>query len=224
MSDNSTATSSERGDRTAARGVSAATPQLELMGSRHFPAWLAGHRVSLAFTTYQSGKLFLIGLQPDGRLSVFERTFNRCLGLWSDGQTLWMSSLYQLWRFENALEPGQVANGYDRLYVPKVGYVTGDFDIHDGGKPRAIAFEPQPGVPRPAQGKRPTGVPPWVEERQETSSPEGAESGMELPVNHNRSAALSGLPAGCQPTNPGRRSRWSLALGWMNDVPLGLKT
>lgn len=107
------------------------SPALELIGSRHFPAWLAEQRVSLAFTTYQSGKLFLLGLQPDGRLSVFERTFNRCLGLWSDGQTLWMSSLYQLWRFENALEAGQVANGYDRLYAPKVGYVTGDLDIHD---------------------------------------------------------------------------------------------
>ena len=121
----------ERDDGTAARDVPVAAPALELMGSRHFPAWLAEQRVSLAFTTYQSGKLFLIGLQPDARLSVFEWTFNRCLGLWSDGQTLWMSSLYQLWRFENALEPGQIANGYDRLYVPKVGYVTGDLDIHD---------------------------------------------------------------------------------------------
>jgi hypothetical protein len=45
-------------------------------------------RLSLAFTTYQAGKLFLLGLQPNGRLSVFERTFNRCLGLWSNGQTL----------------------------------------------------------------------------------------------------------------------------------------
>jgi hypothetical protein len=27
------------------------------------------------------------------------------------GQTLWMTSLYQLWRFENALDAGQVANG-----------------------------------------------------------------------------------------------------------------
>lgn len=88
-------------------------------------------KLSLAFTTYQAGKLFLLGLQPNGRLSVFERTFNRCLGLWSDGQTIWMSSLYQLWRFENVLENGQMVAGYDRLYVPQVGYTTGDLDIHD---------------------------------------------------------------------------------------------
>ena len=42
-----------------------------------------------------------------------------------------MSSLYQLWRFENLLPPGQQHAGYDRLYVPQVGYTTGDVDIHD---------------------------------------------------------------------------------------------
>lgn len=106
-------------------------PQLELTGSRQFASWLAEQQLSLAFTTYQTGKLFLIGLQPNGRLSIFERTFNRCMGLWSNGQTMWMSSLYQLWRFENVLEAGQIANGYDRLYVPQMCYVTGDIDVHD---------------------------------------------------------------------------------------------
>ena len=90
----------------------AGEPKLELIGSRQFTAWLAEQRISLAFTTDQAGKLFLIGLQPNGLLSAFERTFNRCLGMWSDGQTIWMSSLFQLWRFENVLEPGQVADGY----------------------------------------------------------------------------------------------------------------
>ncbi|APZ93399.1 TIGR03032 family protein [Fuerstiella marisgermanici] len=106
-------------------------PIFELTSSRQFPDWLAEQKLSLAFTTYQAGKLFLLGLQPDGRLSVFERTFNRCLGLHATDQTLWLSSLYQLWRFENVLEPGQTAESFDRLYVPQVGYVTGDLDIHD---------------------------------------------------------------------------------------------
>jgi uncharacterized protein (TIGR03032 family) len=107
------------------------TPALEINTSRQFTNWMHEQKVSLGFTTYQAGKLFLLGLQPDGRLSVFERTFNRCLGLWSNGQTVWMSSLYQLWRFENVLDLGQSANGFDRLYVPQVGYTTGDLDIHD---------------------------------------------------------------------------------------------
>jgi uncharacterized protein (TIGR03032 family) len=105
--------------------------KLILTPSRQFPNWLAEQGVSLAFTTYQAGKLFLVGLQPDGRLSIFERTFNRCMGLHTDGQSLWMSSLYQLWRMENILPEGQVYQGYDRVYVPQVGYTTGDIDVHD---------------------------------------------------------------------------------------------
>jgi uncharacterized protein (TIGR03032 family) len=119
--------------KAEARGAMAggASPRFELTASRQFPNWLAEQGCSLAFTTYQAGKLFLIGLQPDGRLSVFERTLNRCLGLAAEGDSLYVSSLYQLWRFENLFEPGQSADGYDRMYVPQVGWVTGDLDVHD---------------------------------------------------------------------------------------------
>jgi len=115
--------------------TTSATPavKLEISSSRQFTSWLKEQRLSLAFSTYQSGKLFLIGLRADGRLSVFERTFERCMGLCAatDGQTLWMSSLYQLWRFENALAGTRAPDGYDRLYIPQLGYTTGDIDLHD---------------------------------------------------------------------------------------------
>jgi uncharacterized protein (TIGR03032 family) len=62
---------------------------------------------------------------------VFERTYNRCMGLYATPQTLYMSSLYQIWRFENSLEPGQGHDGYDRIYVPQMAWTTGDLDIHD---------------------------------------------------------------------------------------------
>ena len=65
-----------------------AEPTFELSASRQFNAWLVEQKLSLAFTTYQSGKLFLIGVKPDGRLSVFERTFNRCMGLCAHGNSL----------------------------------------------------------------------------------------------------------------------------------------
>lgn len=110
----------------------AQSPTLEISASRQFNSWLAEQNISLAFTTYQTGKLFLIGSTSDRRLSVFERTFERCMGLCINADTLYMSSLYQLWRFENALAPNQLhAGGYDRLYVPQIGYTTGDLDIHD---------------------------------------------------------------------------------------------
>lgn len=101
------------------------------MGSRQLTSWMAESFLSMAFTTYQTGKLFLIGLQQDGRLSIFERTFNRCMGLCADGNGLYMSSLYQLWRFENSLPTGSIHNGFDKLYVPINGHTTGDLDVHD---------------------------------------------------------------------------------------------
>jgi hypothetical protein len=49
---------------------------------------LAEQQVSLAFTTYQTKKLFGLGRHPHGRLTVTERTFDRCMGLWANDQVL----------------------------------------------------------------------------------------------------------------------------------------
>jgi hypothetical protein len=92
---------------------------------------MAEQRLSIALTTYQIGKRFLLGLKDDGDLSVFERTFNRCMGLCPTGNGFYMSSLHQVWRFENMFLQGEQQDGYDRLYVPQVGNTTGDCDIHD---------------------------------------------------------------------------------------------
>jgi uncharacterized protein (TIGR03032 family) len=105
---------------------------VQVLASRHFYVWLQSQDISLGFSTYQSGKLFLVGRKPVvGQLSVFERTFNRCMGLWSDGQSLWLASAYQLWRLENPLAPGVTDDGFDRQFVPRIGYTTGDIDVHD---------------------------------------------------------------------------------------------
>lgn len=106
-------------------------PPLQVSASRQFPQWLAESGISLAFTTYQAGKVFLIGLDEANRLSIFERTIPRCMGLTIHGNSLYVTSLYQLWRFENSLEAGEKHEGYDRLYLPQVGWVTGDLDMHD---------------------------------------------------------------------------------------------
>lgn len=87
------------------KSIETNTPSLEINASRQFTSWLAEQNISIAFTTYQAGKLFFIGLQPHGQLEVFQRTFERCMGLYADNSSLYMSTLYQLWRFENVLEP-----------------------------------------------------------------------------------------------------------------------
>ena len=101
--------------------------------SRNFPEWLAGIKASLAFTTYQAGKLFLLGLRADGRLAVFERSFARCMGLGvsADAQTLMLATQYQLLRFDNVVPKGGAQGEHDALFAPHAAWITGDVDAHD---------------------------------------------------------------------------------------------
>ena len=121
---------------TNQKGMPAETEQpaeLNLTTSRQFSGWLAEAGASIAFTTYQAGKLFMLGTKPDGSLSVFERTIERCMGLAVQGNSLYVSSLYQIWRFENVMEKGETLNGFDACYSPQMSFVTGDLDVHDMG-------------------------------------------------------------------------------------------
>lgn len=106
-------------------------PRLEITGSPLFSSWLSSQDASLAFTTYQAGRLFLVGLTEAGDLSIFNRTLARVMGLAVYGNTLWVATLWQLWRFENALPPASLHGAYDRWYVPQMAYTTGEIDVHD---------------------------------------------------------------------------------------------
>src|ERR1700759_5738063 len=59
-----------------------------LRASDGFAAWLHEAGIALAVTTYQIGKLFLIGAPAPDLLIVAERTFELCLGLTADSQSL----------------------------------------------------------------------------------------------------------------------------------------
>ncbi|AQZ51020.1 TIGR03032 family protein [Martelella mediterranea] len=102
--------------------------------SRGFPQWLAMHNCSLAFTSYQTGQLFLVGTLPNGSMSLHQRNFDRAMGLIGDSQRLLLSGLAQIWRFENVLAPHERANGhFDKLYVPRRGQTVSDLDVHELG-------------------------------------------------------------------------------------------
>ena len=110
-----------------------ALPAFVLTTSRGFPAWLHGIGGSIAFTTYQAGKIFFIGLKPDGRLWVHERSFPRAMGLAvsADGRALYLATQYQLYRFDNILPKGDRQGIHDAVYAPHQSWITGDIDIHD---------------------------------------------------------------------------------------------
>lgn len=126
----------------------------EATWSPSFPQWLEDQGVSVAFTTYQSGKLFTLGRAagaPPESLSIVERNFPHCMGMCvsSDVRSLWVSTRFQIWRLErtgaaaspyvpaaadgtpDASMPAWCRGGHDFAYVPRVGWTTGHLDVHD---------------------------------------------------------------------------------------------
>ncbi len=96
-----------------------------------FLEWLAAEGIGVAFTTYQTNRLFLVGRDEGGRLAAFERLLDRPMGLAATPERLWLATRFQLWRFDQVLSPGERHRGHDRLYVPRIGHVTGEIDVHD---------------------------------------------------------------------------------------------
>ena len=109
-----------------------------------FGDWLSRVNASIALTTYQAGRLFFIGRKPDGGIRGHERLIEQAQGLWTDGETLWVSGQSMLWRFANALKPGEATpQGATRKFVPREARVTGRIDMHDIGMAE-IAGERRP--------------------------------------------------------------------------------
>lgn len=110
----------------------ATAPELEIRISEGLEPWLAEQATSLVFATPPS-KLFLVGLDDDGALSVFERTFDKAMGLAQvDSRTLYVATRHHVWRLENDLAPGErTADGYDRRFVPRHCSTTGYLNAHD---------------------------------------------------------------------------------------------
>jgi uncharacterized protein (TIGR03032 family) len=94
-------------------------------------AWLREVGGSLAFTTYQSARLFLISADENGQTDGLERIMGAAMGMAVDENGMWVCNRQQAWRFSN-LGPqvvGEVA--YDAVYMPRKGYFLGPCDVHD---------------------------------------------------------------------------------------------
>jgi uncharacterized protein (TIGR03032 family) len=109
-----------------------AADQTRISVSRGFGNWLSRNRCSLAFTSYQTGQLFLVGVLPGGQVSFHQQNYVRAMGVHANAARLYVGSLFQIWRLENVLAPHERANGdFDRLYVPRNAQTTGDIDVHE---------------------------------------------------------------------------------------------
>ncbi|WP_417493268.1 TIGR03032 family protein [Maricaulis sp.] len=120
---------------TPADQATAAVPaKVDISFSRGLAPFLAANAISIAFTSYQSGRLYLIGHGPDGKLSLHEALYPQAMGVAGDMNRIYLGTLTSIVRMENVLAPGLLANkAHDKVYVPRNIQTTGDIDIHEIG-------------------------------------------------------------------------------------------
>lgn len=122
---------------TAANAMTPPEAGTRITVSRGLHDWLRARRASLAFSSYQTGQLFLVGAHPNGTVSFNQQNFVRAMGLtWHLGR-LYLGGAAQIWRLENILRPGEHGNSvFDAVLVPRNAHTTGDVDIHEVGVDR----------------------------------------------------------------------------------------
>jgi len=112
-------------DRTAKTAISI---------SEGFSELLSKLNISLAFSSYQTGQLILVGRLPGGQISLNQQNFDHAMGLAWQGRRLYLATQTQIWRFEDLLNPGETGNTvHDAILVPRNAHTTGDLDVHEIG-------------------------------------------------------------------------------------------
>jgi uncharacterized protein (TIGR03032 family) len=103
--------------------------------SAGFSKILSSMGASIAFTSYQSNILYLIGTKSDGGTNVHQSPVQRPMGLCVNREgEFHLAAGHQLIRFADALNSGEVANGmFDACYVARTVHYTGPLDAHDIG-------------------------------------------------------------------------------------------
>lgn len=115
--------------------AAAAGSRIECQVSESFAAWLSQLAGTLAVTTYQAGKLALIGWQGQ-RPSLLMREFDKPMGLALAPDQMALATRNEITFLANApllapdLLPDQPGR-YDALYLPRASYYTGDLNVHD---------------------------------------------------------------------------------------------
>jgi len=106
-------------------------PKPVLRPSPGLGAWLASVGGSLAFSTYQSSRLFLISPDGEGGTVAQERIVGSAMGLAVAPNALWISNKEQIWRFSNVGARRIKDEDHDAVFMPRKGYLIGGCDTHD---------------------------------------------------------------------------------------------
>jgi uncharacterized protein (TIGR03032 family) len=102
--------------------------------SRNLPPLLTGLGASLVVSTYQAGKLVVVGVDPQGALALSFHNFERAMGVAVRPDRLAVGTLTQVWFLRTAPEiaPRLAPDGrHDACFLARSSHMTGDIHVHD---------------------------------------------------------------------------------------------
>jgi uncharacterized protein (TIGR03032 family) len=110
-------------------------PPLSCVATPDFVRVLHELRSSIAISTYQAGKIIFLSPKNDRELIQFPRSFRKPMGIAMSEQKLAIATQNEVVVYSDS--PGQAKaypkkpGVYDRIYIPRATYYTGELDIHD---------------------------------------------------------------------------------------------
>jgi len=109
------------------------TPSVEFSFSSGLASLLSRLNLSIAFSSYQSNLLYMLGILPGGGLHLHQSAMAKPMGLArKDSGGLLLSAGFQIIELANVLQPHERINQrFDACYMPRKIHVTGDLDAHD---------------------------------------------------------------------------------------------
>lgn len=97
-------------------------------------SFLQDENIAIAFTSFQTGELYLLGRTSAGELTVNVQAFRKPTGLYVAADMILVATLAHLYRLTNILAHGQQLDGtYSHCFLPRAGYFTGVLETHDVG-------------------------------------------------------------------------------------------
>jgi len=115
-------------------GSTPAPREVRFEYSREFAPLLARLGASLVVSTYQAGKLVVVGVDPQGALALSFHNFDRAMGVAVRPDRLAVGTLSQVWFLRSAPDiaarltpPGR----HDACYLARSSHMTGDVHIHE---------------------------------------------------------------------------------------------
>lgn len=106
-------------------------PKPTLLPSPGLGEWLRQVEGALAFTTYQTARLFFLSADETGQTVAQERIVGSAMGMAIDSRAMWISNKEQVWRFSNVGQVTVKGEEWQAVYMPRKGYFLGACDTHD---------------------------------------------------------------------------------------------